>query len=80
MASLLHSSFVPLHNFLPKDGRDFDNTCFIAVVANLRHVLPPVMEFMNEHKHTWASFVTYSRSLQDKNESLKFGSQDGNTG
>ena len=78
MASLLHSAFVPLLNFLPEGGHDFANTCFIAVVANLRHVLPPVMKFMNEHKHTWASFVTYSRALRDRNDDLKFGSRDGN--
>ena len=78
MASLLHAAFVPLHNFLPEGGRDFANTCFIAVVANLRHVLPPVMKFMNEHKHTWASFVTYSRALRDEKHALKFGSRDGN--
>ena len=75
MASLLHA-FVPLHNF--QGGRDFANTCFIAVVANLRHVLPPVMKFMTEHKHTWESFVLYARALRDKKHALKFGSRDGN--
>ena len=75
MASLLHA-FVPLHNF--QGGRDFANTCFIAVVANLRHVLPPVMKLMTEHKHTWESFVTYARALRDKKHALKFGSRDGN--
>ena len=75
MASLLHD-FVPLPNF--QDDADFANTCFIAVVANLRHVLPPVMNFMTEHKHTWTSFVTYARILRDKKGALKFGSRDGN--
>ena len=75
MASLEHD-FVPLDNF--RDGRDFTNTCFIAVVANLRHVLPPVMKFMREHKHTWPTFVSYARVLRDKKGALKFGSRDGN--
>ena len=78
MAVPLQSAFVPLDNFIPEGGRDFANTCFIAVVANLRHVLPPVMKFMKEHKHTWPSFVNYSRILRDKHQALKFGSGDGN--
>ena len=36
------------------------------------------MKFMNQHKHTWESFVTYSRALRDRNGDLKFGSGDGN--
>ena len=78
MAGPLEEDFVPLENFMKEGGPDFANTCFIAVVANLRHVLPPVMKFMKEHNHTWASFVTYSRTLRDKNQALKFGSGDGN--
>ena len=78
MTSLLQSEFVPLHNLDYARGIDFEHTCFIAVVANLRHVLPPVMKFMNEGRHTWPSFVTYSRSIRDRHHALKFGSQDGN--
>ena len=78
MTSLSHGAFVPLHNFMPAGGRDFENTCFIAVVANLRHVLPPVMQLMTEQKHTWESFVTFSRTLRDDKHALKFGSGDGN--
>ena len=78
MTSLSHGAFVPLPNFIPSGGRDFQNTCFIAVVANLRHVLPPVMQFITDQKHTWESFVSFSRTLRDDKQALKFGSGDGN--
>ena len=76
MARLADASFEPLPNFL--DDGDFANTCFIAVVANLRHVLPSVNKFLNEQNHTWPSFVRYCRALRDRNDVLKFGSGDGN--
>ena len=63
---------------MPAGGRDFENTCFIAAVANLRHVLPRVMQLMTERKHTWESFVTFSTTLRDDKHALKFGSEDGN--
>ena len=78
MDSPLLEDFVPLHNFLEDHGEDFANTCFIAVVANLRNVLPPVMKFLVEHRHSWSSFVTYTRTLRDDKHALKFGSKDGN--
>ena len=74
----LLEDFVPLHNFLEDHGEDFANTCFIAVVANLRNVLPPVMNFLVEHRHSWSSFVTYARTLRDEKHTLKFSSKDGN--
>ena len=74
----LLEDFVPLHNFLADYGEDFANTCFIAVIANLRNVLPPVKKFLVEHRHSWSSFVTYTRTLADEKHALKFGSKDGN--
>ena len=40
---VLREEFAPLFNFQHGDV-NFENTCFIAVVANLRHILQPVME------------------------------------
>ena len=66
---------MPLYNFL--GGDNFRNTCFIAVVANLRHVLEPVMEYTQTF--TWTEFVNHLRALQDHNSlTLKYGAHDGN--
>ena len=46
--SFLREEFVPLQNFQPGHV-NLENTCFIAVVANLRHILQPVMEFVREY-------------------------------
>ena len=46
--------FVPLPNFVPGDD-NFRNTCFIAVVANLRHVLHPVMKEVRQHR--WLKYI-----------------------
>ena len=79
MTELTEGGFIPLVNFLPEGGQDFENTCFIAVVANLRQVLPPVMEVIREKKHTWESFVRFCRTqIVDEKLALKFGSEDGN--
>ena len=57
--SLLRENFVPLYNF--QAGNDnFKNTCFIAVVANLRHVLQPVMESVQQYN--WKDYINYVRS------------------
>ena len=51
---LLRGGFAPLHNFVPGHV-NFQNTCFIAVVANLRHVLLPVMLEVWEHR--WLNYI-----------------------
>ena len=55
----LREEFVPLHNFQPGDV-NFNNTCFIAVVANLRHVLQPVMDVVRQY--TWNEYINHVRS------------------
>ena len=60
--SLLGEDFVPLHNFQAGDD-DYKNTCFIAVVANLRHVLEPVMHAVE--KYTWKDYIHRVRSSWD---------------
>ena len=39
---------------------NFQNTCFIAVVANLRHVLQPVMKAVRQYR--WKDYVTHVRT------------------
>ena len=39
---------------------NFRNTCFIAVVANLRHVLQPVMEAVRQYK--WQDYINLVRT------------------
>ena len=56
---LLRGEFVPLHNFQPGNV-NFRNTCFIAVVANLRHVLQPVMEAVRQYK--WKDYINVVRT------------------
>ena len=56
---LLRGEFVPLHNFQPGDV-NFRNTCFIAVVANLRHVLQPVMKAVRQYK--WKDYINLVRT------------------
>ena len=74
---LLHATeFIELRNFLPSRGRDFRNTCFIAVVANLRHLLRPV--HLVTSKRTWTQFVTFvRRELRDDKAELLFSASDG---
>ena len=72
----LNSEFVALDNFRRSGGENFQNTCFIAVVANLRHVHPQVMSYVQDH--TWTSFVRHCRSLRDENDALIFSARDGN--
>ena len=55
----LRGEFVPLQNFQPGDV-NFRNTCFIAVVANLRHVLQPVMEAVRQYK--WKDYINLVRT------------------
>ena len=52
--SLLRGDFVPLNNFQPGNV-NFQNTCFIAVVANLRHILQPVMKEVRQYK--WKDYI-----------------------
>ena len=75
---LLHGKeFVELTNFLPKRGRDFHNTCFIAVVANLRHLLTPVQQQISHF--TWIELVNFVRQqMRDDRSNLRFSSRDGN--
>ena len=69
--------FVELPNFLPDRGRDFHNTCFIAVVANLRHLLKPVQQQISQY--TWIELVNYvRREMRDHRSNLLFSSGDGN--
>ena len=56
---LLRGEFVPLYNF-QLGNVIFRNTCFIAVVANLRHVLQPVMEAVRQYK--WKDYVNLVRT------------------
>ena len=73
----LQSHFIPLDNFRPSGGENFRNTCFIAAVANLRHVLEPVMEYTSAF--TWTQFVNHVRAMQDRDTHiLKYGTLDGN--
>ena len=50
----LCEGFAPLHNFV-SGHVNFQNTCFIAVVANLRHVLLPVMQEVRERR--WLKYI-----------------------
>ena len=54
----LRDDFVPLHNFQPGDD-NFKNTCFIAAVTNLRHVLQPVMDVVRQY--TWNEYIYHVR-------------------
>ena len=73
---LTDPQFMELRNFLPARGRDFRDTCFIAVVANLRHLLRPVR--LETSKRTWTELVTFVRQemRNDKSE-LLFSASDG---
>ena len=77
-SSLLHAAeFIRLDNFLPGHGSDFSNTCFIAVVANLRHLLCPVHQQISQY--TWTELVNYVRQeMRDDRMNLRFSSRDGN--
>ena len=69
--------FIQLPNFLPARGRDFHNTCFIAVVANLRHLLQPVQQQISQY--SWVELVNYvRREMRDHRSNLLFSSDDGN--
>ena len=74
---LLHGTeFIELRNFLPLPGRDFRNTCFVAVVANLRHLLYPVR--LETSKRTWTQLVTFvRRELRNAKAELLFSATDG---
>ena len=70
------TEFMELTNFMPGRGPDFRNTCFVAVVANLRHLLRPV--HLETSKRTWTQFVTFVRqSLRDRRGELLFSASDG---
>ena len=60
--ALLRKDFVALKNF-PLGNENFRNTCFIAVVANVRHVLQPVMQAVQNKK--WNDYVNLVRSTWD---------------
>ena len=57
--SLLRDEFVPLFNF-QAGNVNFQNTCFIAVAANMRHVLLPVMEEVRQY--TWKEYIMHVRT------------------
>ena len=70
------AEFIELRNFMPGRGPDFRNTCFVAVVANLRHLLRPV--HLETSKRTWNQFVTFvRRELRDHQAQLLFSASDG---
>ena len=70
------TQFMELRNFLPARGRDFRNTCFIAVVANLRHLLRPV--HLETSKRTWTELVTFVRQeMRNDRSELRFSASDG---
>ena len=60
MPSFLRGNFVPLYNFQAGD-EDFNNTCFIAVVANLRHLLLPVMNSVSRYR--WKDYIKHVRRM-----------------
>ena len=60
--SFLCDAFVPLYNFQPGNV-NYENTCFIAVVANLRHVLQPVMDVVCQY--TWNDYIHHVRTSWD---------------
>ena len=72
--ALLQDEFVPLYNFQPSGGMNFRNTCFIAVVANLRHLLEPIRNKLRNF--TWSEFVQHVRTLRNDKGDLKFGASD----
>ena len=53
---LVGSDFIPLPNFQPDDIR-FSNTCFIAVVVNLRNLIPDIVRFLDLQNSTWKEVV-----------------------
>ena len=60
--SLSRKDFVPLKNF-QLVNENFRNTCFIAVVANLRNVLEPVMQAVQNKN--WNDYVNLVRTAWD---------------
>ena len=72
MFHCLGDIFVPLVRETAGDP-NFRNTCFIAVVANLRHVLQPVMQRVSEY--TWIGYVTHVRSRHQYRYSEEHGGQ-----
>ena len=60
--ALLREEFIPLDNF-QHGSSNFQNTCFVAVVANLRHVLPPVMQAVRSY--TWKEYINEVRRMQE---------------
>ena len=56
---LLREQLVPLFNYQPGDIH-FESTCFIAIVANLRHILQPVTETVRQY--AWKEYINRVRT------------------
>ena len=71
------SNFIPLRNFQP--GNDsYRNTCFIAVVVNLRGLIPAIDQVLALRRRTWKETVLAVRGKWDKKYGYteEFGGQD----
>ena len=58
---LVGSEFIPLPNFQP-DHSDYRNTCFIAVVVNLRSLLPAINDVLHLNERSWKETITAVRA------------------
>ena len=59
---LVGNEFIPLPNFQPNDSR-FRNTCFIAVVVNLRNLIPDIARVLDLQNSTWKEVITVVRGM-----------------
>ena len=57
---LVGSEFIPLPNFQPEQS-DYRNTCFIAVVVNLRSLLPAINDVLHLNERSWKETITAVR-------------------
>jgi len=59
---LVGNDFIPLPNFQPDDIR-FWNTCFIAVVVNLRNLVPDIARVLDLQNSTWKEVIRVVRGM-----------------
>ena len=73
---LVGSEFIPLPNFQP-DHSDSRNTCFIAVVVNLRSLLPAINDVLHLNQRSWKETITEVRArwVQKYEYTLEFQGQ-----
>ena len=71
--SKIFRKFIPLHNFIPGNNKDYRNTCFIASALNLASWIPAIAEglvdapIMNNNwdEGQWRAVITKVRRLDN---------------